>query len=159
MKLQSVQLQVSVNLMTHIYDSLIILGTKTAIEQNPSIMYRSQKLLKTNEPLDGINLEGSYTNSGYFSQARGQPNRSFNYGSETYNNSTIGYNNSSTGYNNTQPSLGYSNAVYDPKFGYQLGGTNCTAAVTNFERSSECYSDSSLDCEPEPDHSTCSVSE
>jgi len=122
--------------MIHIYDSLIILGIKTAIEQNPSIFYK-----------------------GKVSQARGQSNRSFDDDFESYNNSTIGYNNSSTGYNNTQPSLGNSNEVYDPKFGHHLGGTNCTAAVTFFERSSECYSDSSLDCEPEPDHSTCSVSE
>ena len=49
--------------------------------------------------------------------------------------------------------------IYDRNSGYQLGGTNCTAAVTNFERSSECYSDSCSECKPEPDRSTCSVSE
>ena len=102
--------------MSYIYDLLSILGIKTAIEQNPSIVYnKSQKLKKTNEPLDGINEEGSYTNSGGFSQTRGQSNRSFD--DETYNNSTIGYNNSSTGYNNTQPSMGYSNDNEDMETG------------------------------------------
>ena len=74
--------------------------------------------------MDGINEEGSYTNSGNFSQNRGQSNRSFDDGSETYNNSTIGYNNStigynnsSTGYNNTQPSMGYSNDNEDIETG------------------------------------------
>ena len=49
--------------------------------------------------------------------------------------------------------------IYDRYPGYQLGGTNCTAAVTNFERSSDCYSDSYSECQPEPDRGTCSVSE
>ena len=77
---------------------------------------------KRNEALDGINEEGSYTNSGNFSQTRGQSNRSFDdetYNNSTigYNNSTIGYNNSSTGYNNTQPSMGYSNDNEDIETG------------------------------------------
>ena len=84
---------------------------------------------KRNEALDGINEEGSYTNSGNFSQTRGQSNRSFddetynnstigyNNSSVGYNNSTIGYNNSSTGYNNTQPSMGYSNDNEDIETG------------------------------------------
>ena len=71
----------------------------------------SQKYQKNrNNTLDGINEEGSYTNSGNFSQT----NRSFEIdetynntqASISYNNSSIGYNNSSIGYNNTQPSLG-----------------------------------------------------
>ena len=82
-------------------------------------MYDSQKPKKRNEVLDGINGEGSYTE-------RGQSSRSFEDGSETYNNSTIGYKNSTigynnsiitTGYNNTQPSMGYSNDNEDIETG------------------------------------------
>ena len=85
------------------------LGIKYAIKQNPSIAQKSsQKYQKSrNDTLDGINEEGSYTNSGNFSQSRGQSNENFD--DETYNNSSIGYNNSTIGYNNTQPSMGYSN--------------------------------------------------
>ena len=83
------------------------------------------------------------SNSGYSSQTRGQPNRSFDDGFVV----------------NSVELRKSGNEVYDPKFGHQLGGTNCTAAVTNFERSSECYSDSYSECQPEPDRGTCSVSE
>ena len=79
--------------------------------------------------MDGIDDDEpgeSYTNSGAFSQSRGLSNRSFDDGSETYNNtqasmtynnSSIGYNNSSIGYNNTQPSMGYSNDNEDIETG------------------------------------------
>ena len=108
--------------MSHIYDSLSILGIKTAIEQNPSIVYKgkdNQKSKKTNEPLDGINEEGSYTNSGFDDGTETYNNSTVGYNNSigTYNNSTIGYNNSNIGYNNTQPSMGYSNDNEDIETG------------------------------------------
>ena len=60
---------------------------------------------------------------------------------------------------NRKNSIGINSINESLQFGHQLGGTNCTAAVTNFERSSDCYSDSYSECQPEPDRGTCSVSE
>ena len=59
--------------------------------------------------------------------------------------------------NNYQGDFGYHNNFQ----GYQWGGTNCTAGVTNFEKFTDRESDyeSSLNSGHEPDLVSCSVSE
>ena len=79
---------------------------------------KDSKYKKPKNTLDGLNEDGSYTNSGNFSQTHDQSN--FNddtynnsQASIGYNNSSFGYNNSSIGYNNTQPSIGHPNDIED----------------------------------------------
>ena len=62
--------------------------------------------------------------------------------------------------NNFQGDFGYHNN-FQGYSGYQWGGTNCTAGVTNFEKFTDRESDyeSSLNSGHEPDLVSCSVSE
>ena len=86
---------------------------------------KDSKYKKPKNTLHGLNEDGSYTNSGNFSQTCDQSNFNedtynnsqtsigYNNSSFGYNNRLFGYVNSSIGYNNTKPSIGHPNDIED----------------------------------------------